>query len=113
MVNESFDRQGDLPVLLAMQAVAATYPAGDVTREAEDALRRAVGGETTSLLVSRPLARRSCAGVQRRWGAARDLFVRRHRAGLERCRAATSCSDTMAGAATSWRLAPTASGWAW
>ena len=49
MVNESLDRQGDLPVLLALQAVAATYPAGEVTREAEDALRRAVGGETTSL----------------------------------------------------------------
>ena len=50
MVNDSFDTQGDLPVLLAMQAVAATYPAGGVTREAEDALRRAVGGGTTSLL---------------------------------------------------------------
>jgi WD40 repeat protein len=49
MVKESFDNQGDLPVLLAMQAVAATYPADGVTREAEDALRRAVGGGTTSL----------------------------------------------------------------
>ena len=111
MVNESFDTQGDLPVLLAMQAVAATYPAGGVTREAEDALRRAVGGGTTSLLFpghsldvralafsadGTQLATCSYDNTVRVWSVARGEEVQRHDGG--RC--------------DSWRSAPPASGWA-
>ena len=113
MVNESFDRQGDLPVLLALQAVAATYPAGDVTREAEDALRRAVGGETTSLpFPGHSLDVRALAfnpdGTQ-----LATCSYRRHRAGLERCRRRATAAARRGTLRPRWRLAPTASGWAW